>query len=170
MLYDTGDGKVHRKFGGRIRVAYQSRKTDHFGSILRVRVRLDVSKPLRHCILIKLEGKIVDIGIRYEKLPSTCFLCGMMNHVEDRCDRYQISGCDDKQKPYGHWFQKDILLPEYKRPLGKRFGLGPEPGWVMKVIGEEADKAAKMVFDDDSSRIGDDRRKEKKTEAESSKE
>lgn len=40
---------------------------------------------------------------------------------------------DDKAKPYGKWFQDDVLSLEYKKPLRKRFGLGPEPRWSVRV-------------------------------------
>ncbi|KAB2602170.1 hypothetical protein D8674_003175 [Pyrus ussuriensis x Pyrus communis] len=115
MCYMTREmGKFIENLVGEYVVAYQSRKTDQFGSILRVRVRLDVNKPLRRSISIKLERKIVDIDIRYEKLPLTCFLYGMMNHVEDQCDRYQGRGCDDKQKPYRRYWKGDDRRKEKK--------------------------------------------------------
>lgn len=34
----------------------QSRKEEQFDSILRIRVRLDVRKPLRHLVALDLEG------------------------------------------------------------------------------------------------------------------
>ncbi|KAM1293255.1 hypothetical protein ACFX2H_019942 [Malus domestica] len=54
----------------------QSKKEFQFGSILRIRVRLDVGKPLRRWVSVQLDGKVVHVDVRYEKLPLTCFLCG----------------------------------------------------------------------------------------------
>ena len=118
-------------------VTDQSRKEEQFGSILRVRVRLDVRKPLRRFLTVQLEGKLLNIDARYEKLPLTCFLCGMMDHVEDHCERFTGEQVDDQAKPYGRWFQNDVLEKDYIRPAGRRFGLDPQGGWVMSVSQEE---------------------------------
>lgn len=46
-----------------------------------------------------------------------------MDHVEDQCERYDGKQVDDMAKPYGTWFQDDVLKKDYRRPAGKRFGL-----------------------------------------------
>ncbi|PQQ18210.1 hypothetical protein Pyn_01805 [Prunus yedoensis var. nudiflora] len=33
---------------------------------------------------------------------------------------------NDLYKPYGRWFQQDVFSPEYRKPVGQRFGLSPE--------------------------------------------
>ncbi|RXI03259.1 hypothetical protein DVH24_003911 [Malus domestica] len=57
----------------------------------------------------------------------------MMDHVEDQCEKYHGRQNDDYVKPYGRWFQDDVLGKDYRKPVGKRFGLGPEGGWSMSV-------------------------------------
>ncbi|KAM1306670.1 hypothetical protein ACFX2H_009025 [Malus domestica] len=76
---------------------------------------------------------MVTTDVRYEKLPLTCFFYEMMDHVEDQCEKVCGKNDDDKAKPYGRWCQDDVLSPEYKKPLRKRFGLGLEPRWSMRV-------------------------------------
>ncbi|KAB2611267.1 glucan endo-1,3-beta-glucosidase [Pyrus ussuriensis x Pyrus communis] len=67
---------------------------------------------------VQLKGTTMNIDARYEKLPLTCFLCEMIDHV------------DDMAKPYGRWFQDDV----------KRFGLDSDGGWVMKApLSDELD-------------------------------
>lgn len=66
----------------------QSRKEEQYGSILRIRVRINVFKPLRRCVAIQIDGSMVIANIRYEKLPLTCFLSEMMDHVEDQCEKF----------------------------------------------------------------------------------
>lgn len=56
-----------------------------------------------------MEGALLNIGARYEKLPLTCFLCGMMDHVNDQCEHYDGTQVDDKAKPYGRWFQNNMF-------------------------------------------------------------
>lgn len=57
----------------------------------------------------------------------------MMDHVEEQCSKFQGRQDDNYAKPYGRWFQNDVLGKEYRKPAGKRFGLEPDGGWTMKV-------------------------------------
>ncbi|KAM1625787.1 hypothetical protein FF1_014183 [Malus domestica] len=76
---------------------------------------------------------MVTVDVRYENLPLTCFLYGMIDHVEDQCEKFCGKNDDDKAKLYGRWFQDDVLSPEYRKPSRKCFGLGPDPRWSMRV-------------------------------------
>lgn len=102
----------------------QSRKEEQFGSILRIRIQLDIRKPLRRYVALQLEGQTLSVDIQYEKLPLTCFLCGIMVHVKDQCEKYHGRQDDDYAQPYGRWFQDYGLGKEYRKPAGKWFGLG----------------------------------------------
>ena len=111
----------------------QSRKGELLGNILRIRVELNINAPLRRSLLLSIQGTEVRVEVRYEKLPITCFLCGIIGHMEEQCAQFKgIRNGDDLSKPYGRWFQNDVMGDEYRRPQGKRFGLEPEQGWVMK--------------------------------------
>ena len=63
----------------------QSRNGDIFGSILRIRVEIDITKPLRRSLLLSFQGTKVGIDLRYEKLPITYFICGIIGHMEEQC-------------------------------------------------------------------------------------
>ncbi|CAN1842039.1 hypothetical protein LINPERHAP1_LOCUS36716 [Linum perenne] len=53
---------------------------------MRIRVRMDVRRALKREKKIKRPGGNVEVGrFRYEKLPTFCFLCGLMGHVERNC-------------------------------------------------------------------------------------
>lgn len=67
----------------------QSRKGDLFGSIMRIRVEIDILKPLRRSLLLSFQGMDVRIDLRYEKLLVTCFICGIFGHMEEQCDQFQ---------------------------------------------------------------------------------
>lgn len=82
----------------------QSRKGDIFGSILCIRVELDVTKPLRCSLLLSIQGMEVEIDLRYEKLPITCFICGIIRHMNEQCTQFKGKNNDDRSKPYGQWF------------------------------------------------------------------
>ena len=62
---------------------------------------------------VQLECTLLNIDARNEKLPLTCFLCGMVDHVEDQCERFNGTQVDDRAKPYGMWFQNDVLKKDY---------------------------------------------------------
>lgn len=54
---------------------------------LRVRVMIDVQKPLKDEIELKLRGGVVEkVKVRYEKLPVFCYLCGKLGHDEKDCE------------------------------------------------------------------------------------
>lgn len=91
---------------------------------------------------LQIEGRTLNVDIRYEKLPHTCFLGGMMDHVEDQCEKYHGRQDDDYVKPYGRWFQDDVFGKDCMKSVGKRFGLGTEGGWSMSIpVMEDMDES-----------------------------
>lgn len=82
-------------------VTDQSRKGDIFGSILRIQVEIDITKPLPQSLLLSFQGTEVGVDLRYEKLPITCFICGFIGHMEEQCVQFVGKNEDDCSKPYG---------------------------------------------------------------------
>ncbi|CAL9007304.1 unnamed protein product [Prunus brigantina] len=135
-------GKLIGDTLGNYVVADQSRRSDCFGSFLRIRVLMDVSRPLRRWLAVRLpdaSGTVEWVQIRYEKLPTTCYLCGMLDHGEKECGLYTGGERDDTDKPYGLWFQQDVLGPDYRKPKGRRFGLSSSGGWSLRAPMEVED-------------------------------
>lgn len=54
-------------------------------SILRIRDVVDIQKPLRRGLRLAIEGSKVGIDLRYEKIRITCFLYGIVGHLEEHC-------------------------------------------------------------------------------------
>lgn len=77
---------------------------------------VDISKPLHRSILIHIEGKQIEVEVRYEKSPLTCFIRGMVDHVEEQCSHFRGRNDDDLAKPYGYWFQNDVISLDYHKP------------------------------------------------------
>ncbi|KAL5566911.1 hypothetical protein UlMin_030075 [Ulmus minor] len=52
------------------------------GTFIRVRVIVDISKPLKQILKVRLgtDKELVTILLRYEHLPELCFLCGLLGH------------------------------------------------------------------------------------------
>ncbi|KAL5746204.1 hypothetical protein ACOSP7_027350 [Xanthoceras sorbifolium] len=53
-----------------------------WGKFLRVKVRIDITKPLKRGIRVWLEEfkTMITSPIKYEKLPEFCFTCGLVGH------------------------------------------------------------------------------------------
>ncbi|KAM6600113.1 hypothetical protein CsatA_019722 [Cannabis sativa] len=69
---------------------------------LRVRVRIDIEKPLkRRMKLQQIGGDWFWINFRYEFVPTFCFICGIIGHTENYCSRLFIQSASTIVKPYG---------------------------------------------------------------------
>lgn len=79
----------------------QSQKSDIFRNILCIRVKIDITKLLRRSLLLLFQGTEVGIDLRYEKLPITCFICGIIRHMEEQCVQFKGKNEDDFSKSYG---------------------------------------------------------------------
>lgn len=56
------------------------------GRFLRVRIEIDVSKPLERCLDVYLgSGSEVRVIVKYERLPDYCWDYGMIGHVNKEC-------------------------------------------------------------------------------------
>lgn len=52
----------------------------------RIKVAIDVNKPLKSRMRIKRAGDWLWISFKYERLPSFCFYCGVIGHSEKFCE------------------------------------------------------------------------------------
>ncbi|XP_024016311.1 uncharacterized protein LOC112089786 [Eutrema salsugineum] len=68
-----------------IEVAFDPNKP-HNRDYVRVKVKVDVSKPLRRSKIIKLpDGTTVTILYNYERVQKRCFTCQRLTHAQDKC-------------------------------------------------------------------------------------
>ena len=64
---------------------------------MRIRVAIDVRKPLKQCMRIKkVGGEWAWITFKYERLSMFCFLCGMIGHCDRFCEK--LFDCEVKPK------------------------------------------------------------------------
>ncbi|KAL5559955.1 hypothetical protein UlMin_036166 [Ulmus minor] len=92
------------------------------GTFIRVRVIIDISKPLKRILKVRLgtDKELVTILLRYEYLPELCFYCGLFGHPLKECPvRGSLQG-DNLKLKYGAWIKTPILSPrepsqQYKR-------------------------------------------------------
>jgi hypothetical protein len=70
-------------------------------SFVRVRVKINVNKPLIRVVGLHPEGQErVHFQVMYEKLPRFCDVCGMFGHTDQDCGDGVHSEMD---KQYGDW-------------------------------------------------------------------
>ena len=74
----------------------------------RVRVMVDVHKPLRRFQKIKNKNNlVVTIEFKYERLPFFCFMCGRMGHHEKDCHE-AMEDEGEKELGWGLWLKLGI--------------------------------------------------------------
>jgi hypothetical protein len=56
-----------------------------WGRCLRIRLNLDITKPLDRGRALSLNGKSVRVNLKYEKLPQFCYTCGRILHMGQKC-------------------------------------------------------------------------------------
>lgn len=59
---------------------------DFFGKFMRIKIAVNVEKPLLKSLKILVGGDYVWISIKYEALPIYCFNCGRLGHALKYCD------------------------------------------------------------------------------------
>lgn len=53
---------------------------------MRVHNKLDTFRPLRRVVcMVNREGKDIIYAIKYERLPSFCYICGNISHNTQHC-------------------------------------------------------------------------------------
>ncbi|KAF4360073.1 hypothetical protein G4B88_000697 [Cannabis sativa] len=101
-------------------------------SSLRFRATIDLNKPIFSGFFLRRQ-KLKDLWLqyKYERLPQTCFKCGIINHDQSTCFKSPTVVKDAKGNFYpmfGTWLKKEV--PEkltFSTPLAKWF-----QDWVLQ--------------------------------------
>ncbi|KAL8511264.1 hypothetical protein ACS0TY_017900 [Phlomoides rotata] len=83
---------------------------DGFPRSIRLKVEIEITKPLKKGLRIVIPGhEHVWTPIKYERLPSFCYIYGLLGHLRRECD---ILSGDEKELtlsddtlPYGDWMK-----------------------------------------------------------------
>ena len=103
QVYDLPCGFIAEKVGkeiGNFIGSYVEADANNFGGVwrnfMRIKVSIDVRKPLKRRMKIKKQGgEWTWINFKYERLPTFCFFCGIIGHNERFCQRF----FDCKERP-----------------------------------------------------------------------
>lgn len=77
------------------------------GKIIKLYAEVDLTKPLLRGTKLTLEDEMFWVEFKYESLPTLCFYCGILGHMEKSCDRKMQDSKDAKlcEGQYGEWMR-----------------------------------------------------------------
>ncbi|MBA0570259.1 hypothetical protein Golob_003938 [Gossypium lobatum] len=65
---------------------------------MRLKVKIDVLKPLRRVVKLVDKDRVKIIGvIKYERLPDFCYVCGLIGHSFKNCKK-KIEGVGSNEQ------------------------------------------------------------------------
>jgi hypothetical protein len=78
-----------------------------WGEYLRVKICIDLSKPLTRGSIIKIQDKEMWIAFKYKKLPRFCFSCGLVLHEGGTCRDISTRRSQRREEAveYGSWLR-----------------------------------------------------------------
>ena len=89
---------------------------------LRVKITLDLHKPLVRGRMLKINGSSTLVGFQYERLPKFCFRCGVIKHGATGCSVAKGSRKQNATIEYGAW----LRATSPKRVFGGKTGFKPD--------------------------------------------
>jgi hypothetical protein len=75
-----------------------------WGEFLRVKINIDLYKPLCRGRMLKFDGKSTLVGFKYEHLPKFCFHCGVICHGVEGCLKRTNMG-NQEVNQFGLWLR-----------------------------------------------------------------
>ena len=81
-------------------------------------MNIDITKPLRRFITVTGGGEKCEIWgrIRYERLPTFCYECGIIGHSKTECGKISADeNSDISIKQYGDWLRVSPLAKGSQR-------------------------------------------------------
>ncbi|KAL5745243.1 hypothetical protein ACOSP7_026389 [Xanthoceras sorbifolium] len=82
------------------------------GKCVRVRVMVNVSKPLKRGLRVKFseEDEVSPIVLRNEQLPNFCYFCGRLGHLLRECPENSDWVVEGPSLKYGGWMRAAPLI------------------------------------------------------------
>ncbi|KAL5790597.1 hypothetical protein ACOSQ2_005485 [Xanthoceras sorbifolium] len=96
---------------------------DLWGKFLRIKVRIDITKPLKRGIRMRLENfeTMITALIKYERLPDFCYGCGFIGHSVRECHNSEVrkSIMEGVEPKFGVWLRASPLDRSKPRHRGE---------------------------------------------------
>jgi hypothetical protein len=88
-------GKQLGNFIGEFMEYDEKNNTNFLATFMRIRVLIDVRKPLMRFKKIKTKIGLHTVRFKYERLGSFCYYCGLLGHTDDFCSTLFANPTDD---------------------------------------------------------------------------
>jgi len=96
-------------------VEVDNNEGNRLGKFLRVKVTIDLRKPLKRGTMVKYQDKNMQVYFKYERLATFCFVCGRIGHQIKDCaemdgkDETEFDEIEEKELPFGQWMKASPL-------------------------------------------------------------
>ncbi|TXG53423.1 hypothetical protein EZV62_022592 [Acer yangbiense] len=94
-------------------VEFSANSRECCGRFMRVKVKIDISKPLKRCIRFNVEGsrEVITAILIYERLPEFCYACGLIGHGLRDCqnDDARLEALKGESTKYGPWLRAALV-------------------------------------------------------------
>lgn len=101
---------------------------------VRIRVSLDITKPLKRRMKIKREnGTFSWINFKYERLSTFCFVCGLIGHSDRDCAIVYDNPAKVIERAYGVWLRAPSKNAQSQKLGSKWLRNGPNSGYNIAV-------------------------------------
>lgn len=95
-----------RDFFGEFIQYYEKNNTSIWRECMRVKIRIDVKKPLKCKKKIKKRDKSeFVVSCKFERLEDFCFACDLVSHTERFCRRFIDRRGEDDVKECDNWLK-----------------------------------------------------------------
>ncbi|KAL5804505.1 hypothetical protein ACOSQ3_031305 [Xanthoceras sorbifolium] len=96
---------------------------DLWGKFLRIKVSIDITKPLKRGIKMRLANfdSMITVLIKYERLPDFCYGCGLIGHSVRECHSSEVrkSIMEGVEPKFGMWLRASPLDQMEKNNQGE---------------------------------------------------
>lgn len=136
------------KVCGEVQPGIRDRGVQDGSTFMRIRVRVDTSKPLcRGRKFRREDGEIGWIRFKYERLPILCYWCGRLSHSDKDCELWIRSNgtLTESDRQFGAW----LCAPLYNTRKCSAIRIGGE---------EEVRSGGQAVAEEGDEVLGDRRR------------
>jgi hypothetical protein len=85
------------------------------GRFLRLKVLIDLRKPLKRGTVIRYQDRSLKVFFKYERLPTFCFVCGRIGHQLKECEEAEVleeagyEEIEEKELGFGPWLRASPL-------------------------------------------------------------